>query len=345
MSRRRTRKRLITMQPNRKLSMPRPLISALVPLILNLPLIAPPARAEDIVEFSNHANAVCLDIIAARDYEVMEGAQSGMRDLLADTVRGNEPPASERAEALSALLEASNDEFARTIDALRAIAPEEPEAARHLETIFADAQYKIDVREARIALLANAGSAEWEWPMETALDVREGPSDLELQQAWDALGFTERECQFVFYSDGYPADFAAYWAEVARICSAIYDRRHAQAFALWSEDALDAFIAAQSGAPFPDVAASLESLAAEWAQTAQDLAAIEPSATPFPEKWEALLASAQSNADVYFARAEAVGTGDGELSRAAFLQTRFGGFDAVSVGMEQSSCAGLASTS
>jgi hypothetical protein len=319
--------------------MKRPLFSSLILLASTLPLLTHPARSQESADFSHRANALCRDIIAARDYEMMEGAQSGMLDLVIEAMRDEPSPTPERAQALSALLEASRDELAATVEALRAIAPGDAETTRHLETIFADAQYKIDIREMRIGLLANAGSSQWEWPIEDLLDVHDGPSGPEMEAAWDALGFAGRDCQFIFYFNGLPPEYASYWPQAAAICSTIYERRVTQPFTDWQDEILQAVIAVRSGdTPGPAVATSAQNLAAEWAQAARDLSAIAPESTPIPQEWAALLASVEANAEVYSARAKAIEVGDIDRLWTAFTEAIPNGFDAGSVGMEQSSC-------
>ncbi|WP_147276055.1 hypothetical protein [Pelagibacterium lacus] len=326
--------------------MPRPLLSSLLVIAATLPLFTAPARGEAGGDFAQRANALCRDIIAARDHTVMDGAQRGMLDLVIEAMQGKEPPTPERAAELAALLEASRDELAASLDALRAIAPEDAHTARHVDTLLADARHKIDIREARLDLLARADAPDWQWPLETGLDIPEGPSGAEIEAAWQALGFAQRDCQYLFYSPGLPAGYGPYWAEAAAICATVYERRLTQPFTDWQRAALDALVTVMSGdVPAPDAAEPIGSLAAEWTRTAGDFAAISPETTPVPQAWEALLASMASNAKLYTARAEAIAARDEDGLRAAFIDARPSGFDAASVGMEESSCRALANLS
>lgn len=299
-------------------------------LIAAIVLTASPVQAVD-AKFASEANALCRAIIDARDHTTFRDARDKSLDVTIGKLRDDAQPSPQDAAELTALLQAVNADLAATIDRLQTLPPS-PE----LDAYLAYGQSMADANEARIGFLANLD--DWQWPPADALDT----SRYDYAAGMAALGFTDRDCAYVFGSLGNPTESAGFITSVARACTVTYDRLVQTDLDQWREHNLNAMVAALQGKPQdPDAIAALRKLGAAWQEAAHAFHLVDSDIEDKPPLWEDALALMYERARIFEDRADALQYGDQDAIKQAFAK-RIGIPDFEGLGLRETSCMALA---
>lgn len=299
-------------------------------LLLSAILLAvPPAQASEF-EFAAEANTLCRAIIDARDFETFKAAQNMSLDLTLAQVRGDSPPAAAGAEMLSRLLQAVNADFAAAIEQLQGLPPS-PE----LDAFFTYGKSRIEINDARIGFLADLDA--WQWPPVDGLDT----SRYDHIKGMADLGFTDRDCTYVFGSLGNPPERVDFITAVAPACNVAYDRLVQTDLEHWRELNLKAMVAAmQDSAQDPDAIPALRKLAATWQEVADAFRLVDSKIEDKPPHWEQAISILYERARIFGDRAEALEYGEEDAIDQAFAN-RLATPDFEQLRLHETSCMGL----
>ena len=299
-------------------------------LLAAIVLTASPAQAVD-PQFVGEANALCRAIIDTRDYTTFRDARDKSLDVTLNKLRDDAQPSPQDAAALSGLLQAVNADLAATIDRLQTLPPS-PE----LDTYLAYGQSMIDVNAARIGFLGDLEN--WQWPLADTLS----DNQYDYITGMAALGFTDRDCAYVFGSLGNPPEIAGFITAVARACNVAYDRLVKTDLDQWREYNLNAMVAALQDKPQdPDAIAALRKLGATWKEAAHAFRLVDSEIEDKPPLWEDALAVMYERARIFEDRADSLQYGDQDAIKQAFAN-RIGTPDFERLGLRETSCMALA---
>lgn len=292
-------------------------------------LFAAPAAADDLTPAK--ANALCRDLIDARDYAIFKAASDQSIELVYLNLRsGGEPPTFLEAMELSALLHAVNTDLTAALEAMQALP-----ASSHRDAFLAYGQSKITVNEARIGFLADPDT--WQWPLSETIDPTPPHSEEDARQ----LGFLNRDCNYLFGSFGNPPELANFIPLVAPACSIAYHNLLVTDLDVWREQNMNALLALRRGKPQdPKTIPALRSLAYSWANALGVFLLADRELTEKPAHWQEALDVMAENARIFAARANAIESGDEETIALTF-ERRPAPVDFRSVGLEETSCMAL----
>lgn len=292
-------------------------------------LAALPAQASDF-EFAAEANGLCRVLIDARDYQAFKAAQNRSLDLTLAQLREKSPPSAEDAETLSGLLQVVNADLAAAIERLQRLT-----TSPELDAFLAHGQSSIDINNARIGFLADLD--DWQWPPVDGLEI----SQYDYIAGMANLGFTDRDCAYVFGSLGNPPEQADFITVVASACNVAYDRLIQTDLEQWREHNLNALVAVlQEKAQNPDVVPALRELAATWKAVADDFSLLDTKTNDRLPLWEEAIAIIADRARIFENRANALEDGEEETIKQAFAD-RVATPDFEQLGLRESSCMAL----
>jgi hypothetical protein len=299
-------------------------------LLLSAILLAiPQAKASDF-EFAAQANALCRTIIDARDFVAFKAAQDMSLDLTLAQVRGDSPPAVVGAGMLSRLFHSVNADLAAAIERLQDLTPS-PE----LDAFLTYGRSRIEINDALIGFLADLDG--WQWMPLNGLDT----SRYNYIRGMADLGFTDRDCTYVFGSLGNPPESADFITAVAPTCNDAYDRLVQTDIEQWRELNLKAMVAAmQDRAQDPDAVPALRKLAATWQEVADAFRLVDSKIEDKPPRWEQVVSILYDRARIFGDRADALEYGDEDAIDQAF-DNRIETPDFEQVGLRETSCMGL----
>lgn len=292
-------------------------------------LLAAPAAADDLTP--PRANALCRELIDARDYALFKAASDHSLDLLYSYMRdGSGTPTFTEAIRLSSMLHAVNRDLTAAVEAMEALP-----ASSHRDAFLAYGQSKITVNEARIGFLADPGN--WQWPLADNIAPPALPSEEDAQQ----LGIFERDCIYLFSSFGNPPELAEFIPVVAPACAIAYDNLMATDLELWREQNINALLAVRQGKPQdPEAVAALRSMADAWASAHGVFVLADRELTERPAYWQEALDVMAENSRIFAARANAIESGDADTIALTF-ERRIGVLDFKAAGLEETSCVAL----
>jgi len=256
--------------------------------------------------------AACNSLIDGRDRGIWEAGQAASIEVLAAVV-GNKPPDATAADALEADLRPYRDDLATTVESLAGLEPP-ADLVDAWDTFLGSGRTTLAALDQRLAALA-----DWE---ATAASVAPDAGDPDaFESALAAVELLDRDCAVVFRDLGPLPEHAGFVAAAAAACTEAAERRRAGAFAADTDLALDAVVTAVTGdaiEPSDELVAALRRLAAEWQQTHDAWAAIDPADAPVPAEWQGTLTYAEQRAGLLTARADAVESGDAAAIAGAF---------------------------
>jgi len=294
-------------------------------------LAIPPVQASD-HEFAAEANALCRAIIDGRDYATFKAARDESLNLTLAQLRGDTPPPTEDAQALSQLLQAVNADLISAIERLQGL-PSSPE----LDAFLAYGQSRIDINAARVGFLADL--AGWQWPPADSLDT----SQYDYIAGMADLGFTDRDCTYVFGSLGNSPELSDFISTVAAVCNVTYDRLVATNIDQWREHNLNAMAAALQDKPQdPAAIPALRNLANAWKEAAQAFRQVDSNNKEKPQLWDEAIAIMYERAAIFEERANALESRDEDAVREAFAH-RIATPDFKQLGLHETSCMALVS--
>lgn len=301
-------------------------------LLLSAILLAvPPAKASDL-EFAAEANVLCRAIIDERDYATFKAAQDKSLDLTLAHLRSETPPSTEDAQTLSQLLQAVNADLIAAIKRLKGL-----KSSPKLASFLAYGQSRVDINAARVGFLADL--ATWRWPPADSLDT----SEYDFNVGVADLGFTDRDCTYVFGSLGNSPELSEFITAVAAVCNMTYDRLIETDVGQWREHNLNAMIAAlQGGAQDPSAIPALRNLATAWKEAARDFREVNINNEEKSHLWDEAIAIMYKRAGILEERASAIEHRDEEAIRDAFAK-RVATPDFEQLGLRETSCMALVS--
>jgi hypothetical protein len=306
-------------------------------LFLVLATIAAPALAEE-APFSVRANALCRELIDARDHALFSAGKSESLDLVLGRLQNHDAPGMDDREHLARTLEAMAKDLASARDRLGALPTDDPQMAADLALFVEKADYHLTVFETRIAALRAVGSLAF--PTEAEIDAPD-PDPRAWDEATIRLGFARRDCERVFSSNGNPPGHAAFIAAAAPVCAAI-DHGFGTDLDPWRDIAMNGFIAVHEGTlPEAEAVEAYRAMAHAWTQAAWSLADVEASGEVDPALWEATLEMITTRAQIFAARANAIETGDLDFIKQIF-ERRPELPDFRAHGLEETSCMAVA---
>ncbi len=299
-------------------------------LLFSFVLAALPAQASDL-EFAAKANALCRAIIDERDYPTFKAAQDRTVDLTIAQLRTGTPPSTEAAQTLSHLLQSVNADLVAAIERLQAL-PSSPK----LETFLDYGRSRVEINAARVNLLADLDG--WRWPPADSLHTNQ----YDYSTGMADLGFTDRDCSYVFESLGNPPELSDFISTVAAICNTTYDRLARTDIDQWREHNLNAMVAAlKDEAQDPAAIPALRSLAKVWKEAAQAFQQVDRNIEQ-SRFWDETIANLYKRSEVFTERADALEHRDKDAIRSAF-GNRLGTPDFEQLGLRETSCIALAS--
>lgn len=292
-------------------------------------LTGPSAQASDLA-FAAEANSICRAIIDHRNFQAFKAAKDLSLDLTLAQVRGEAPPTFAKAEALSRSLQAVNADLAAAIARLQSLPP-----SAELDAFLAYGQSRIDINSARIGFLADLEN--WQWPPADSLDS----SRYDFRAGLADLGFTDRDCTFVFGSLGNPPENATFIAAVAPVCNAEYDRLVKTDINQWRKHNIHTLAAVKQKKPWdPEAITALHQLAVTWRETANAFRKAVSNVENPPLRWADVISDMERQSTIFQNRGDVLESGNPEAIAQAFA-VRLSMPDFQQVGLQETSCVAL----
>lgn len=308
-------------------------MKSLLATIITLAALASPAQAND-PDFSFNANALCRDIINARDYQTFSQGKSDSLDLFLGKLQRHDPPGMDDRQHLATLLDAMHKELVATQDRLLSLAEDHPQHTEDLALFAQAADSYTTLFATRSAALRAPGPLDF--PSESQVYAPRPD-----QGAWEAatvrLGFARHDCERVFFSNGNPPGLADFIGAIAPVCAAV-DREFTARLDELRETAMAGYVDVfKKKMPQPEAAEAYQILATAWTQTASSLHDIKATGDIDPSKLSAALEQIGQRAQLFAARANAIASND-----LAFISEVFGRRtdmpDFRSFGLEETTC-------
>ncbi|MCJ8151772.1 hypothetical protein [Shinella sedimenti] len=299
-------------------------------LLLSALLLTPPVAQASDLGFAAEANTICRAIIDGRNHQTFKAARDQTLELTAAHLRGEAPPTPAEAKTLSKLLQAVNVDLAAAIARLQSLPP-----SPKLEAFLGYGQSRIDINKARIGFLADLDN--WQWPPADGL----ASSRYDFKASTADLGFTDRDCTFVFDSLGNPPAIANFIAAVAPVCSAEYDRLIKTDINQWRRHNIHIVAALRQNKLWdPEAIAALHQLAVAWRDTTNSFRQAANAINSRPPQWVDVLSNMERQAAIFQNRAGATASGDAEAIAQAFA-VRLSVPDFRELGLQETSCIAL----